>query len=84
MCLAADDCRELWRGDDVRRRVVLALEVPAAEPVGAEDPTLVVVAGGVEWSRVAAVHADLADSDATAEEDLRWFATQEVDQLLGC
>ena len=76
LCLAADDCHELWRADDVGRRVVLALDAASVEPVGADDPTLVLVAEGVDWTRVVAVHADLEEADAVTGEDLRWFGTQ--------
>jgi hypothetical protein len=38
-----------------------------------------------DWSDVAAVHADAQDrpADADPNEDLAWFATQEVADLLG-
>lgn len=38
-----------------------------------------------DWADVVAVHADVADRDpdADSEEDLGWFATQEVPDLLG-
>lgn len=38
-----------------------------------------------DWTDVVAVHADLADrsSDADPDEDLGWFATQEIPDLVG-
>lgn len=86
LCLAADDCADLWGPDDVRRRVVLAADVPDAEradPDNPGDPTAVVVDQPVPMRRIAAAHADLTVDDAVADEDLRWFATQEIPDLLG-
>lgn len=53
------------------RRVVVVVESGSFVPV--------------PWSEVVAVHADVADrpGDADADEDLAWFATQEVPDLLG-
>ena len=45
-----------------------------------EDPTLVDVAADVVWKHVAAAHADTAD-DADQDDDLAWFATQEIPYL---
>ncbi|RLV49877.1 hypothetical protein D9V37_08295 [Nocardioides mangrovicus] len=73
--LAADDCPP-------GRRVVVAADVSVVRPDDPEDPTLVVVEHEVPLRRVAAVHADLTEVDATQEEDLRWFATQEIPDLL--
>ncbi|GGF56659.1 hypothetical protein GCM10011519_33200 [Marmoricola endophyticus] len=90
LCLAADDCAALWAEDDERRRVVLAVDVDAAavrlaesgDRTGAGDPTEVVVTRAVPLRDVAAVHADLSEADAERRDDLCWFATQELDQLL--
>ena len=87
LCLAADDCAELWAEHDVRRRVVLALDLDDAdvEPISDDrsDPTQVRLLASVPLRRVAAIHADLSEADAARQDDLCWFATQEVDQLLG-
>jgi hypothetical protein len=67
---AADASAGLLAGlpDGARRRVVVVVE--------AEDHV-----GHAPWSQVVAVHADTAD-DTDTDEDLGWFATQEVDDLL--
>jgi hypothetical protein len=67
---AADASADLLAGGG--RRVVLVVEVRSpGRPVRARD-----------WQ---AVHADLADRPAGADpdEDLGWFATQEIPDLLG-
>ena len=67
---AADESAALLTGPG--RRVVLVVEARSAdEPVRARD-----------WQ---AVHADLADRPAGADpdEDLGWFATQEIHDLVG-
>jgi hypothetical protein len=84
--LAADDCADLWGPDDVRRRVVLAADVSDAEradPDNPGDPTAVIVDHAVPVRRIAAAHADLTTDDAEADDDLRWFASQEIPDLLG-
>lgn len=72
-------------GDRPRRHVVAA-DVPSVEELDdAEDPTLVEVAADVPWKRVAAAHVDPADRPDGAEapdDDLAWFATQEIADLL--
>lgn len=57
------------------RRVVVVAEVAAPPEPGARIPLREVVA----------VHADTADRpvDADPDDDLGWFATQEVPHLLG-
>ncbi len=66
---AADASAALLAGPG--RRVVVVAEVNDAE-----HP--------VPWKRVVAVHADPADrpADADPDDDLAWYATQEVEQLL--
>lgn len=85
LCLAADDCADLWEEvpAERRRRVVVALDVPAATTADDDDPTLVRVTDAAPLRWVAAVHADLSAADAAADDDLCWFAASEVDQLLG-
>lgn len=67
---AADVSAALVAGlpDGQRRRVVVVAETAAAE-------------GPVAWREVVAVHADDRD-DAEPDDDLAWWATQEVDDLL--
>jgi hypothetical protein len=62
---------ELGAGTGARRRVVVVAEVA--------DP-----AHPVPLKRVVAVHADPADrpADADPDDDLAWYATQEVPDLL--
>lgn len=68
---AADASVELLAG--AGRRVVVVAELAAAPTPGS----------GVPWREVVAVHADPESRPAGADpdEDLAWFATQEVDQL---
>ena len=65
---AADASAELLAGPG--RRVVLVVEATAAAPVPLRE--------------VLAVHADVADrpADADPDEDLGWFATQEIPDLI--
>lgn len=67
---AADASAELVAGlpDGRRRRVVVVVETPAAD-----DP--------VRWRDVVAVHVDTQD-DADADDDLAWWATQEIGDLI--
>lgn len=67
---AADASAELVAGlpDGRRRRVVVV-----AETATERDP--------VRWRDVVAVHVDTED-DADADDDLAWWATQEVGSLL--
>lgn len=67
---AADASAALLGGSG--RRVVVVAEVPEAT-------------GAVALAGVVAVHADTEERPAGADpdEDLAWFATQEIRQLLG-
>jgi subtilisin family serine protease len=67
---AADASAELVAGlpDGRRRRVVVVVETDDA-------------ASPVTWRDVVAVHVD-GDDDADPDDDLAWWATQEVDDLL--
>lgn len=67
---AADASAELLDGPG--RRVVVSAEVGDAD-------------AEIAWRDVASVHADPAERPAGADpdEDLAWFATQEVAKLLG-
>lgn len=62
-------------GPEAGRRVVVVAEVAGPEAAGRPVPL----------KRVVAVHADAAARAAGADpdEDLAWFATQEVPDLLG-
>ena len=65
---AAEESAALLSG--AGRRVVVVGEV--ADPDAA-----------LPFTDVAAVHADLRDGSSADGEELAWFATQELDQLLG-
>jgi hypothetical protein len=67
---AADASAELLAGlpDGRRRRVVVVVETPTAE-------------GPARWRDVVAVHVDSED-DAAPDDDLAWWATQEVGDLV--
>jgi len=67
---AADASAELLAGlpDGRRRRVVVVVETASAE-------------APVTWRDVVAVHVDDRD-DADPDDDLAWWATQEIDDLL--
>jgi hypothetical protein len=56
-------------GGGTGRRVVVVAELPAPD-------------GEVPLDRVVAVHVDTED-DADEDDDLAWFATQEIPDLLG-
>ena len=75
---AADASLELLGG--AGRRVVVVVE----ETVG-PDRGDVPAPAAVAWRHVAAVHADAVERPAGADpdDDLAWYATQEVAQLLG-
>jgi hypothetical protein len=87
MAAAGTSARLRGPGDAPRRHVVAA-DVPSFVPAPGEDPTLVDVAADVPWRNVAAAHVDTTDRDLAADpdggdEDLAWFATQEIAHLLG-
>lgn len=65
---AADLAADARPGDG--RRVVITVDT-----AGAAD-------GDLAWTDVVAVHAD-TEPFTDPDEDLAWFATQEVDDLLG-
>jgi hypothetical protein len=68
-----------------RRRVVAAdvsqVESPGVDDRGDDDPTAVRLPGDVTWKGVAAAHVDTVDG-ADEDDDLAWFATQEIAHLL--
>lgn len=68
---AADASAGLVSGlaDGQRRRVVVVVETTAAD-------------APATWGDVVAVHVD-SDDDADPDDDLAWWATQEVGELLG-
>ncbi|GAA5124253.1 hypothetical protein GCM10023339_45470 [Alloalcanivorax gelatiniphagus] len=71
---AADASAELVAGlpDGHRRRVVVVVESDARS--GASE-------GPAAWRDVVAVHVD-SDDDADPDDDLAWWATQEVGDLV--
>lgn len=65
------------------RRVVIAADVRrVSRAEDTDDPTAVTLEGPIPMGLVAAVQADLTEADAAAEEDLCWFAVQEIPDLL--
>jgi hypothetical protein len=82
---AAADSASLRGEGDAPRRYVVAADVPSFVPVEGSDPTLVEVAADVPWKNVAAAHVDTSDwsgDGAEEDDDLAWFATQEIAQLV--
>ncbi len=78
---AAGASRDLAE-DPGARRVVIAADVSSVEAVGeAEAATEVDLAHDVVWRNVAAAHLDEAPG-AADDDDLSWFATQEIAGLL--
>ena len=71
----------LRSGDDAPRRHVVAADVPAVTGVPGDDPTLVEVAADVPWRNVASAHVDTVDG-AGEDDELAWFATQEIRDLV--
>jgi hypothetical protein len=74
--------------DEEDEYAALAAAAEASAALAPEDGRRVVVVADVAredqpvpWRRVVAVHADLPG--ARPDDDLAWFATQEVGQLLG-
>ena len=78
---AAGSSAELRGSADRPRRMVVAADVPSCEPVDGQDPTAVVVPTDLPWRTVAAAHVDTTDQ-APEDDDLAWFATQEIPDLL--
>ncbi|MGI8614994.1 MAG: DUF6912 family protein [Nocardioidaceae bacterium] len=70
--------------EDVRR-IVVAVDVPDAAVITVDDdaaePGCVVVGRSVSLAQVASVHVDTGA--AADDEDLAWYATSELDDLLG-
>lgn len=71
------------RPSGVGRRRVVAADVSRADPTTGpdDDPTRVDLPGDVAWKGVAAAHVDTADG-AGDDDDLAWFATQEIAHLI--
>lgn len=78
---AASDSLLLRSPEDRPRRHVLAVDVAEAAPASGEDPTAVEVADAVPFRDVAAAHVDTRD-DPDEDEDLAWFARQEIGDLV--
>lgn len=65
------------------RRMVLAADVSRTSPSeGTDEPTAVTLDEPVPMRFVAAVQADLTEADALADQELCWFAAQEIPDLL--
>lgn len=78
---AAADSLLLRSPGDRPRRHVLAVDVAEAVPAPGEDPTVVEVTHDVPFRDVAAVHVDTRD-DADEDDELAWFARQEIADLV--
>lgn len=81
---AAATSRELAAATGERRRTVLAADVAdevVVTVISDVDPTLVTLTADVSWRQVGAALLDAAD-DAADDDDLAWFATQEIAGLL--
>lgn len=78
---AADDSAAMLVEGEPCRRVVLALDVPAATPSGSTE---VEIPAEVSMRMLAAVHADAVDIDPSDEDagDLGWYGVQELPFLL--
>lgn len=74
---AADLSAELPGSDG--RRVVVVVEPDPSSPSAADGE------GELAWRRVVALHADESarSADADPDDDLAWFAPQELDVVLG-
>ncbi len=82
---AAGTSAQLRGSGDAPRRCVVAADVPDVVPVPGDDPTLVDVAADVPWKNVASAHVDTADwgeRGADEDDELAWFATQEIRDLV--
>ena len=78
---AAATSAGLQGSGDAPRRYVIAADVPSVVPVPGDDPTLVDVAADLPLKNVAAAHVDTEDHPDD-DDDLAWFATQEIAHLL--
>ena len=82
---AAGTSAQLRDSGDAPRRYVVAADVPDVVPVPGDDPTLVDVAADVPWKNVASAHVDTTDwgeHGADEDDELAWFATQEIRDLV--
>ncbi|MDT0201881.1 DUF6912 family protein [Nocardioides sp. AE5] len=85
LAAAADASWHLRGVGDAPRRHVLAADVAAdaVRPDGpGEDPTLVRVEHDVVWKNLAALHVDTSDHAPDDDQELAWFAVQEIRDLL--
>lgn len=78
---AASDSRDRPVGSGSRRRLVVAADLPAREVSSADAPTAVHTTADLRWRQVSAILVD-PEEGVDDEEDLAWFATQEVADLL--
>lgn len=84
MLAAGEDSWNARTPEDRARRIVLAADVPSVVPASADSATAVQVAADIPLKRVAALHMDTEDLDSEPDfdEDLAWFAAQEIPLLL--
>lgn len=86
---AADRCRALGTDEASGRRAVIAADVnddaldasPGLGPAIDADPTAVRLAVDLSLRDVAAVHVDLNEAQS-GDEELAWFATQELAEVV--
>ncbi|NUS51009.1 MAG: hypothetical protein HOQ22_08230 [Nocardioidaceae bacterium] len=84
---AAESSVAVLTEDDKARRVVVAVDVPSARPVGGDDPTMVTVDDVVPMRKVAAVLADTEDAEDdvdAARDALAAGADDVADRLERC
>lgn len=86
MLAAGEESWSLRAAGDRPRRYVVAADVAAVTDAPDADaaPTAVRVEGDVVMKRVASAHVDTRDwdTDPDFDEDLAWFATQEITHLV--
>jgi len=83
MAAAADTSWRARGAADRPRRHVLAVDVDGVRTVDSDDVTAVELTHDVVWRNVASAHVDTADRAADpGDEDLAWFATQEIPNLV--
>jgi hypothetical protein len=80
---AAQSSLGMLHEDEPARRVVIAVDVPAARAAGTEDPTVVEVDDVVPFRYIGAVLADAADAEAdvVAARDALAARTEDAERL---
>lgn len=68
---------------DGGRRRVIAADVDEVLVEGFGDATEVSLTGDLSWSAVVAAHVDVGEWSGDEDDDLAWFARQEIAALVG-